>query len=66
MEYSQCEFKHEFRLRILQIGREPQKPYSGKIMLRIPPEIHARAAMRAEAHGKSLNSWVAQILSEAS
>jgi predicted HicB family RNase H-like nuclease len=48
-----------------KIGRKPQKPYSGKIMLRISPEIHARAAMKAEAHGKSLNSWVAQLLSEA-
>lgn len=44
-------------------GKAPQKPYSGKIMLRIPPEIHARIAMLAESHGKSLNSWVAEILS---
>jgi len=43
-------------------GRSPQKPYSGKIMLRVPPEIHARVAMMAEAHGKSLNSWVTELL----
>ena len=43
-------------------GRSPQKPYSGKIMLRVPPEIHARAAMMAEAHGKSLNSWITELL----
>ena len=43
-------------------GRSPQKPYSGKIMLRVPPEIHARTAMMAEAHGKSLNSWVTELL----
>lgn len=43
-------------------GRSPQKPYSGKIMLRVPPEIHAKAAMMAEAHGKSLNSWVTELL----
>lgn len=43
-------------------GRSPQKPYSGKIMLRVPPEIHARAAMIAEAHGKSLNAWVTDLL----
>ncbi len=49
-----------------KIGREPQKPYSGKIMLRIPPELHARAAMLAEARGKSLNSWVTELLSKAS
>src|SRR3990167_10665883 len=42
--------------------RSPQKPYSGKIMLRVPPEIHARIAMMAEAHGKSLNAWVTDLL----
>ncbi|HBB52913.1 MAG TPA: toxin-antitoxin system HicB family antitoxin [Legionellales bacterium] len=47
-------------------GRSPQKPYSGKIMLRVPPEIHARAAMMAEAHGKSLNSWVTELLANVS
>ncbi len=50
----------------IKAGRPPQKPYSGKIMLRVPPEIHARAAMLAEAHGKSLNSWVTELLSKAS
>mgnify|MGYP000641460953 CR=1 FL=1 len=47
-----------------QAGRSAQKPYSGKIMLRVPPEIHARAAMMAEAHGKSLNSWVTELLAK--
>jgi len=47
-------------------GREPQKPYSGKLMLRVPPEVHARAAMMAEAHGMSLNQWAAEVLSRAS
>jgi predicted HicB family RNase H-like nuclease len=47
-------------------GREPQKPYSGRLMLRVPPEVHARAAMMAEAHGMSLNQWAAEVLSKAS
>jgi predicted HicB family RNase H-like nuclease len=46
-----------------KVGKLPQKPYSGKIMLRIPPEIHARIAMIAEARGKSLNSLVTDLLS---
>ncbi len=46
-----------------KVGRPPRKPYSGKIMLRVPPETHARAAMLAEAHGKSLNAWMADLLS---
>jgi predicted HicB family RNase H-like nuclease len=48
-----------------KIGRAPQKPYSGKLMLRLPPEVHARAAMMAEAHGMSLNQWAADVLSKA-
>jgi predicted HicB family RNase H-like nuclease len=47
-------------------GRAPQKPFSGKITLRVPPEVHARAAMMAEAHGMSLNQWAAEVLSRAS
>jgi predicted HicB family RNase H-like nuclease len=46
----------------VKLGRAPQKPYSGKLMLRIPPEVHAHAAMMAEAHGKSLNQWAADVL----
>jgi predicted HicB family RNase H-like nuclease len=45
-----------------KVGKAPQKPYSGRILLRISPEIHARAAMMAESHGKSLNSWVTELL----
>ena len=48
------------------IGRSPQKPYSGKLMLRIPCEVHARAAMLAEAQGKSLNQWAADVFKKAS
>lgn len=43
-------------------GRRAQRPYSGKIMLRVPPELHAQAAMRAEALGKSLNQWAAAVI----
>jgi predicted HicB family RNase H-like nuclease len=50
----------------VKVGRAPQKPYSGKLMLRVPPEVHARAAMMAEAHGMSINQWAADVLSKAS
>ena len=49
-----------------KVGRAPQKPYSGKLMLRVPPEVHARAAMMAEAHGMSMNQWAADVFSRAS
>ncbi len=48
-----------------KLGRSPQKPYSGKIMLRVDPAIHARAAAAAEAQGKSLNAWAQELLQRA-
>ena len=41
-------------------GEPPDRPYSGKIPLRVSPEMHRRAAMRAQAAGLSLNQWIAQ------
>jgi predicted HicB family RNase H-like nuclease len=45
-------------------GLKPQKSYSGKLVLRMPPEVHARCAMMAQAHGKSLNQWVTEVLEQ--
>jgi len=45
-------------------GRKPEKPASGKMMLRIPPELHAKALVMARASGKSLNQWVAELFSK--
>ena len=46
-------------------GMEPSRPYSGKFNVRLAPEEHARVAAAAAATGKSMNSWVAEALSEA-
>jgi len=46
-------------------GEKPNKPYSGKLTLRIPPSIHAAIATAAETSGKSLNKWVADTLDQA-
>lgn len=48
-----------------RIGKSPEKPASGKLMLRIPPEIHAAALVAAKAKGKSLNQWAMEVLGEA-
>ena len=45
-----------------KIGQAPNKPYSGQFRLRLAPELHARAAMVAEARGKSLNTWVSEVI----
>ena len=41
-------------------GEAPDRPYSGKIPLRVDPWIHRRAALRAQAEGLSLNQWIAR------
>lgn len=46
-------------------GERPDKPFSGKIMARVPPELHARAISVAEALGKSLNQFVAEAIERA-
>jgi predicted HicB family RNase H-like nuclease len=48
-----------------KIGKSPQKPYSGNLMLRVDPMVHANAALAAEIAGKSLNQWGEEVLSEA-
>lgn len=49
----------------VQTGRAAQKPASGKLMLRIPPEVHAAASVAAASSGKSLNQWAAEVLDKA-
>ncbi|MFT7561475.1 MAG: putative HicB family RNase H-like nuclease [Flavobacteriales bacterium] len=44
------------------VGKTPQKPYSGKLMLRLKPEIHAAVATAAELSGISINQWASDAL----
>ena len=46
-----------------ETGKKPNKPYSGKFVLRIDPSVHARLAAKALATGKSLNQYAADVLS---
>jgi predicted HicB family RNase H-like nuclease len=46
-------------------GIKPEKPASGKLMLRVSPEIHGAALVAAQASGKSLNQWASEVLQEA-
>ncbi len=48
-----------------KIGKEPQKPYSGRVMFRVDPEVHRKAALAAELSGKSLNQWAEEVLDHA-
>ncbi len=46
-------------------GRPAQKPYSGNLMLRVSPEVHAAVATASQLQGKSINQWAAEVLNEA-
>lgn len=46
-----------------KLERAPQKPYSGKLSLRLAPELHATVAVKAVLAHKSINQWVADVLS---
>jgi predicted HicB family RNase H-like nuclease len=48
-----------------RIGKKRDKPYSGKLMLRVDPSVHAQAARAAELEGKSLNAWSEVALRDA-
>lgn len=43
-------------------GIEPRRNYSGKFNLRIPPELHERLAIAAQAEGKSINTLAQEAL----
>jgi predicted HicB family RNase H-like nuclease len=43
-------------------GIEPRRSFSGKFNLRIPPELHERLAIVAQAEGKSLNALAQEAL----
>ncbi len=45
-------------------GEEPDKPFSGKFVVRIDPQLHKVMTIRARQEGKSLNSWIEQRLSD--
>ena len=41
------------------------KTYSGKFLVRVPPDLHQKAALKAMARGESLNQFVAEALAKA-
>lgn len=47
-------------------GEDPDKPFTGRLMLRLPPAVHRRAYIWAQREGKSLNQWISDKLEEIS
>ena len=66
------EIKKEFKNSIdgyikwcLEIGQEPEKPFSGNIHLRLRPDLHAKLTAEAKVCGVSLNSYINSTLERA-
>ena len=66
------ELKSEFELAVDDYLAEceekcqsPEKPASGKHLLRLPPELHGQAMVFAQGSGNSLNQWVNEVLQRA-
>ena len=65
------ELRAEFRKSLLvfldvcrEKGLEPRRNYSGKFNLRIPPELHEKLAIVAQAEGKSINTLAQEALQQ--
>lgn len=43
-------------------GEDPEKPFSGKFLLRLDKELHRKIYLRAQLEDKSINSWVSDAL----
>lgn len=48
-----------------KLGQSPNKPASGRLMLRVPPDVHRAALTAAQVSGQSLNQWATQTLQRA-
>ena len=43
-------------------GEDPEKPFSGKFLVRVSPEMHREIMAEARQQGKSLNAYVSEKL----
>ncbi|MCH2156863.1 MAG: type II toxin-antitoxin system HicB family antitoxin [Opitutales bacterium] len=43
-------------------GDEPEKPFSGKLTLRLDPDLHRQIYIQSKKDRKSLNSWIIDTL----
>ncbi len=46
-------------------GESPEKPFSGRFVVRLPAELHRKAYIKAKLADKSLNGWVNEVIETA-
>jgi predicted HicB family RNase H-like nuclease len=66
---SAAEIENEFRASVddyleacAEEGVEPEKPYSGRLVVRLTPDLHRRAAREAMKTEESLNTWIVEAI----
>ncbi len=45
-----------------QRGEKPEKPYSGKLIVRLDPQLHKAVTYQARRSNKSINAWISEAL----
>lgn len=45
-------------------GEEPDKPFSGRFLLRVDPHLHRRLTELSAREGQSLNQWIVSRLNQ--
>ncbi len=46
-------------------GEKPDRPFSGRMLVRMDPQTHRAVATAAAREGKSLNAWTVEVLERA-
>jgi predicted HicB family RNase H-like nuclease len=46
-------------------GKEPEKPFTGRLVFRMPPNVHRAAVIAAAREHKSLNTWLTDVVAAA-
>ena len=47
-----------------ELEEQPDKPYSGRFVLRLSPELHQRVAIAAKKADVSMNEWIVSLVEE--
>lgn len=69
---SVTDMRHELKVAVdsyladcREMGRAPDRPYSGKMNLRLPATLHQALALQAEATGQSINDLIVAAINSA-
>ena len=46
-------------------GEEPDRPFSGRTLLRMGPDLHRDISLAAHRAGQSMNEWIVEALTRA-